>query len=218
MTEAELRSNGFDTDEATLRLTVKMFEDTLNHPLKSPDGNEFSLRDIGWSDRLSEQEFDFSSVHAEKTTAALRAVLQRHWGADPAKQEFARAMEGWERPIPRGYLKGFMDLAFRRDGIYYVVDWKSNTLDRDIANFTEEGVREEMAKNGYFFQYMLYAAVLHCYLRQRLGEAYSWERHFGGVRYYFLRGMGKGAAPVFADRPGEELLDEFAKALGMEVK
>ena len=33
-------------------------------------------------------------------------------------------------------------------------------LDRDIANFTEEGIREEMAKNGYFFQYLLYAAVL----------------------------------------------------------
>ena len=218
MTEAELQANGFDTDETTLRLTVKMLEDTLNHPLKSRNGTEFSLRDIDWNDRLSEQEFDFSSVQAEKTTAALKIVLQKHWGADPAKQEFIRAMEKWDRPIPRGYLKGFMDLVFRHDGIYYVVDWKSNTLDRDIANFTEEGIREEMAKNGYFFQYMLYAAVLHCYLKQRLGERYSHGQHFGGVRYYFLRGMGKGAAPVFADIPEEELLDDFAKALGMEVK
>ncbi|MBR4518184.1 MAG: UvrD-helicase domain-containing protein [Victivallales bacterium] len=218
MTRAELQANGFDTDEMTLGLTVKMLEDTLNHPLQSPTGKVFSLRDIGWGDRLSEQEFDFSSAQAEKTTSALKAVLQKHWSNDATRREFVMAMKNWDRIIPKGYLKGFMDLVFRHNGFYYVVDWKSNTLDRDIANFTEEGLRAEMAKHGYFFQYILYSAVLHSYLKQCLGEKYSYERHFGGVRYYFLRGQGKGQMSVFEDRPEEALLDDFAKALGMEVK
>ena len=221
--ETELLANGFSTDETTLDITVKMIEDTLNHKLAASNGvasteEVFSLRDIGWSDRLSELEFNFSSANAEKTTIELKDVLQKHWMIDETKKEFINAMQKWNCPIPRGYLKGFIDLVFRHNGAYYVVDWKSNMLDKDIRNFTVEGIRGEMAKNGYFFQYMLYAAVLHCYLKQRLGESYSYERHFGGVRYYFLRGMGKGEAPVFADRPSEELLDEFAKALGMEVK
>lgn len=218
MTKAELQANGFDTDEMTLGLTVKMLEDTLNHHLQAPTGESFSLRDIDWGDRLSEQEFDFSSAQAEKTTAALKTVLLKHWSNDETKREFVAAMKNWDRTIPKGYLKGFMDLVFRHNGFYYVVDWKSNTLDRDIANFTEEGLRAEMAKHGYFFQYMLYAAVLHSYLKQYLGEKYSYERHFGGIRYYFLRGLGKGQKPVFEDRPTEALLDEFAKTLGMEVK
>ena len=218
MTKAELQANGFDTDDTTLGLTVKMLEDTLDHPLQAPDGNTFSLRDIDWGNRLSEQEFDFSSAQAAKTTSALKAILQKHWSNDEARLEFVMAMTNWDRTIPKGYLKGFMDLVFRHNGFYYVVDWKSNTLDRDIANFTEEGIRVEMAKHGYFFQYMLYAAVLHSYLKQCLGEKYSYERHFGGVRYYFLRGLGKGQMPVFEDRPEEALLDDFAKALGMEVK
>ena len=73
-----------------------------------------------------------------------------------------------------------------------------------------------MAEQGYFFQYMLYAAVLHRHLKATLGENYSWERCFGGIRYYFLRGIAAGGAePVFADRPSEALLDEFSEALGM---
>ena len=76
----------------------------------------------------------------------------------------------------------------------------------------------EMAKHGYFFQYMLYAAVLHQYLKSRLGDSYSWERNFGGVRYFFLRGItAQSDAAVFEDRPAETLLDEFSRALGMEV-
>ena len=215
--EVELQNSGFKL-EKTLDVTVKMVEETLNYPIIPPDGKPFTLRDIAWTDRLSEQEFGFSSADASKTTSALKEILMRHWMNDATKQEFIDAMNQWDRPIPKGYLLGFMDLVFRHDGFFYIIDWKSNSLDNDIANFTEDGIRTEMAKDGYFFQYMLYAAVLHQFLKSKLGENYSWGRNFGGVRYYFLRGItAKGDAPVFEDRPTEALLDEFSQALGMEV-
>jgi exodeoxyribonuclease V beta subunit len=130
---------------------------------------------------------------------------------------FLEALDGWDRPIPKGYLKGFLDLVFRRDGWYYVVDWKSNRLNGQAAGFTADGVAAEMAKEGYFFQYLLYSVALHRFLKETMGTGYSWDRNFGGVRYYFLRGIAAGGeAPVFADRPGEALLDRLSVALGLE--
>ncbi|MBR4222152.1 MAG: hypothetical protein IKR81_13400, partial [Victivallales bacterium] len=102
---------------------------------------------------------------------------------------------------------------------FYVVDWKSNSLGGTPESFTEEGVRREMASHGYFFQYLLYSAVLQRYLKDLAGFGYEWDRHFGGIRYVFLRGVCAGReAAVFADRPDEKLLEEIASVLGLEVK
>ena len=112
-----------------------------------------------------------------------------------------------------------MDLVFRHNGYFYVVDWKSNRLGGRAESFTADGVRGEMAGHGYFFQYLLYSAVLQCYLKGLPGFKYDWGQHYGGIRYYFLRGIAAGMeASVFEDRPGEALLDEIAEALGLEVK
>ena len=110
-----------------------------------------------------------------------------------------------------------MDLVFRKDGRYYVVDWKSNRLKGRASDFTADGVCAEMAKEGYFFQYLLYSAALHRFLKETMGADYSWDRNFGGVCYCFLRGIAAGGeAPVFSDRPGEALLDRLSAALGLE--
>jgi exodeoxyribonuclease V beta subunit len=46
-----------------------------------------------------------------------------------------------------------------------------------------------MAEHGYHLQSLLYSLAVHRWLRQRLGETYSYDRHFGGHLYLFLRGM-----------------------------
>ena len=189
----------------------------LDYPLQSPQGDAFTLRDIAWANRFSEWEFDFSSSAAANTTAVLAEILREEWRDDASKNTFLEALDGWNRPIPKGFLKGFLDLVFRKDGFYYVVDWKSNRLNGQVTNFTAEGVRAEMAKEGYFFQYLLYSVVVHRFLKETMGADYSWDGNFGGVRYYFLRGIASGgAAPVFEDRPGEALLDKLSVALGLE--
>ena len=198
-------------------LVADMMTATLDYPLRSPRGDSFALRDIAWADRYSEWEFDFSSAAAAGTTASIAAILREEWGGDASKKMFLDTLEGWNRFIPKGYFKGFLDLVFRKDGYYYVVDWKSNRLNGRAADFDADGVAAEMAKEGYFFQYLLYSVVLHRFLKETMGADYSWNRNFGGVRYYFLRGIAAGGEePVFADRPSEVLLDRLSSALGLE--
>ena len=208
-----------DADDLKEKIEVvsTMIGKTLDYRILSPSQETFCLRQVAAKDRLSEWEFDFSSRDAAETTEAIAAILKAEWQGDPSKAPFLSATECWKREIPRGSFRGFLDLLFRHGEYYYVVDWKSNVLNRRATGFSEEGVASEMAAAGYFFQYLLYSVVLHRFLRETLGEWYSWERNFGGVRYYFLRGIAAdGAAPVFSDRPGERLLDRLSDALGLE--
>jgi len=199
------------------KLVAGMMTEALGYPLVSPRGEAFTLRDIAWTDRFSEWEFDFSSATAASNTGSIASILREEWSGDASKKAFLDVLEGWSRPIPKGYMRGFLDLVFRKDGLYYVVDWKSNRLSGRAADFTADGVIAEMARECYFFQYLLYSVVLHRFLKETLGAAYSWDGNFGGVRYYFLRGIAAGGlAPVFADRPGERLLERLAVALGLE--
>ena len=194
-----------------------MIRRTLDWTIVSPSGAQFKLCDVPMDRRFSEWEFDFSSAESAETTEAIATILNDEWKDDPAKDLFLKAVEKWNRQIPKGFLVGFLDLLFEHDGYYYVVDWKSNKLGGKVANFSTEGVKAEMAKEGYFFQYLLYSAVLHRFLKETLGPAYSWEKHFGGIRYYFLRGIAvEGEAPVFEDRPGENLLNRLCDALGLK--
>ncbi|MCI6590532.1 MAG: UvrD-helicase domain-containing protein [Lentisphaeraceae bacterium] len=199
------------------QLLVEMFRRTLDTPLVAPDGETFSLRQVSMAERLSEWAFDFSSAQAATTTRAIAAAAQESWADQADKALFLQVMRGWARPIPKGLLKGFIDLIFCHNGYYYVVDWKSNSLGKRREDFDTPGITEEMASAGYFFQYLLYAAVLHRFLKETLGPDYSWERNFGGIRYVFLRGIAAGgAAPIFADRPSAALLDRVGACLGLK--
>ena len=221
-TENSLRLNGvLPSDAAKAEEDVTVVSDmvaaTLNWELTSPTGERFTLRDVGMSDHICEWEFDFSSASAVDTTATIAAILREEWAGDVSKSRFLACLDNWDKKIPKGFLKGFLDLVFRKNGYYYVVDWKSNVLTRSAEGFSAEGVVDEMARAGYFWQYLLYSVVLQRYLKETMGAQYSWERHFGGIRYYFLRGVAAGGeAPVFADRPSEKLLTRLSVALGLE--
>ena len=217
----ELSKSGFmnvdDNENPMLTATTGMLRKVLDYPLLSPTGEQFKLSLIPWEKRLSEQEYNFSSANSVETTAALQRIINDYWKNDESKADFLQAMENWDIKIPKGFMTGFIDLVFQQGDFFYVVDWKSNMLDRRKESFNVEEIRREMCRHGYFFQYLLYSAVLHKYLEETLGNAYSWQRNFGGVRYYFLRGVAAGgSAPVFEDRPSKELLDALCKALGME--
>jgi exodeoxyribonuclease V beta subunit len=41
--------------------------------------------------------------------------------------------------VTGGCLNGFIDLFFRHGGRYYLLDWKSNRLEGNLANFFRNG-------------------------------------------------------------------------------
>ena len=71
-----------------------------------------------------------------------------------------------------------------------------------------------MLRGQYFLQYHLYALALHRHLARRV-PAYSFDQHFGGVFYLFIKGMGPehGSAGVFYEKPPLERLPALGALL-----
>lgn len=108
----------------------------------------------------------------------------------------------------RGMLKGFIDLVFRHNGRYYLLDYKSNWLGESSEAYTQEAMAQAMQAHRYDLQYQLYSLALHRFLRHRLAD-YDYEHHFGGVIYLFLRGID-GQDPqqgIFTTRPDPQLIN-----------
>ncbi len=134
--------------------------------------------------------------------------------------------EGAEIPFPyrfprltfdpvKGFLRGFMDLVFRHEGRYYLIDWKSNHLGNSVIDYHQAALSRAMVENHYILQYHLYTVALHQYLKHRL-EGYSYDDHFGGVFYVFLRGVDPEMGPeygIFCARPDEEKIVQLAGVL-----
>ena len=54
-------------------------------------------------------------------------------------------------------LKGFIDLVFRHDGRYYLLDYKSNWLGEDREAYTQQAMIRAMRLHRYDLQYQLYS-------------------------------------------------------------
>jgi exodeoxyribonuclease V beta subunit len=75
-----------------------------------------------------------------------------------------------------------------------------------------------MFREGYTLQYLIYTVALHRYLSCRL-PGYSYEKHFGGVFYLFLRGVRQTAGPaygIFRDKPEPWLIQNLARCFAGE--
>jgi exodeoxyribonuclease V beta subunit len=108
-----------------------------------------------------------------------------------------------------GYMKGFIDLVFRHEGRWYIVDYKSNWLGDRAEDYGSERLAEEMRRHRYDLQLLIYAAALKRALALREPEL-DWQDAFGGVFYLFLRGMGPGSANgVHFVRPDAAAIDAF---------
>ena len=94
-------------------------------------------------------------------------------------------------------MNGFVDLFFEHNEKYYILDWKSNFLGDQIADYSKEGLMQGMNESNYHLQYLLYTVAIDKYLSNRLGEDYNFEEHFGGVCYVFLRGVREGKETGF---------------------
>ncbi len=89
-------------------------------------------------------------------------------------------------PFHSSFLKGFIDLVFRYQGRYYILDWKTNYLGPAKDDYSAEKIEECMRQNGYFLQASIYTSALKKYLA--LFEKKAFSALFGGVVYFFLRG------------------------------
>ena len=95
----------------------------------------------------------------------------------------------------QGMMHGFIDLIFEHQGRYFVADYKSTHLGNDFESYSFLACHENNQQHLYDLQYLLYSLALHKYLKATLPN-YQFEQHFGGVYYFYLRGMAPGS-PVY---------------------
>ena len=173
-----LAREGFAADvlDDGIALVTQLVGNTLQVPL--PEG--VRLCDVPGDDRRAELEFQFALQPTR--VDALLALLHRH-GVVPGRTGF-----GFVHRL-EGLMTGMVDLTYRHAGRWYVLDYKSNRLPRyDAAT-----LRDAMRSGQYDLQALIYTLALHRWLRFRLGDAYDYERDFGGIRYVFSRGIEPGA-------------------------
>jgi exodeoxyribonuclease V beta subunit len=182
----------------------------LEKPLKSGDV-ELSLSRISTGKRLNELSFLFPVRRISSLTQPLSYLFEAY--CTKAGGAYAEALSRLSAPSLAGYMKGFVDLVFEYRGKYFIVDYKSNFLGNSIKDYHPSALAGAMAEHHYYLQYHLYTAALH----RRLGSAlkdYSYEEHFGGVFYLFIRGMTglkEDLFGVFFDRPKQELIEGISR-------
>ncbi len=131
----------------------------------------FMLAQTQPTSRIAELEFSFPVN--ELTTAKLARVL---------------GIERLQFQQISGFMNGFIDLIVEHEERFYFLDWKSNWLGPNVSAYHAAAVRAEMERHFYTLQLHIYSVALHRYLQVRK-RGYSYEQHFGGAFYVFLRGL-----------------------------
>ncbi len=195
-----ITSRGQNEDELT-RSVMDMLKRLMNAPVL-PE-SDMMLRDLPPSKRLTEMEFHFAMQPGEFPMPDFA-----DW---PGLQNFLQ-----RRKIPAGFMNGKIDLIFEHGGKFYILDWKSNFLGSHPENYRFDKLRRAIDDHLYNLQYLIYTVALDRFLAQRLPD-YDYERHFGGVVYIFLRGVGHGSNGVFFDRPEHEIISQLSRHLAAGV-
>jgi exodeoxyribonuclease V beta subunit len=196
-----LRANGYE--EHWLPAVSRMIGAVTRTPLVADDPL-FTLSQLNRGAWQPELEFflPVAQLSPERLRKAFDGLL------DPVQHgTFGELLASLQFQQSRGMLHGFMDLVFEHDGRYYIIDWKSNHLGFSGSDYTLESMTCSMAEHSYILQYHLYTLALDRHLRLHL-PGYSYEAHFGGAIYVFLRGVTAESPHqgLYRDRPSAEFI------------
>jgi exodeoxyribonuclease V beta subunit len=80
-----------------------------------------------------------------------------------------------------------------------------------LPGLAPECLRKVMLRSYYIVQYLIYTVALDKYLQKNL-KNYNYEKHFGGIYYFFLRGINSRIAETngaYFDKPSPLLLHQL---------
>lgn len=211
------RARGAELEEAVRRQCLRhdipvrwldVVARNIGDVLDTPLADGLLLRNLAAPRRSNECEFYYPLQHLD--AQALERVVPGLAGREAQTARFTFS------PVS-GLMHGYIDLVFEHGGRWYVADWKTNWLGSTPAHYAGEALQHAMRHHAYDLQYWVYTVALHRHLLQKLGAAYDYDRHVGGVYYFFLRGMRPASGMdtgVFFDRPARtqvEALDTLLR-------
>ncbi len=184
-----------------------------------------TLRTIGRAGRMCELDFelplaggdDLAYPATRHRLAGLAPLLREHLAPGDPLLPYADVLDlsvGTGGPADewlQGYLTGSVDVVLRVGERFLVVDYKTNWLGSPpdpvtgqapltAHDYRPEALAAAMTHSSYPLQALLYAVVLHRFLRWRLA-GYDPEAHLGGVLYLYLRGLCGPDTPVVDGQP-----------------
>jgi exodeoxyribonuclease V beta subunit len=188
-----------------------MIHKVLSVPLE-PERNDFTLSHIPSKDRINELGFYFplKSISTKK----LNNIFAKYAGPD-LSTDFPERIERLDFTPVRGFMKGFIDMVFQFQGQFYLVDWKSNLLGSGLEYYDQKGLTKAMKDEFYSVQCHIYTVALNQYLQLRLPD-YTYDTHFGGAYYIFLRGVdpSKGTEfGIYRERPSGKFIHTLCTSL-----
>lgn len=204
--ETQIKKHGIKNADPVV--AHEIISATLNIQLNKHRGSPFTLSELDKKDIISEMEFhihapDFSFRELGKHLLKVDSLctfglyLEKKNDLDPIQ-------------LDQQFLKGFIDLTFKKGNQFFVLDWKSNMLTAQQNAFNSKILPNAMATADYNLQYHLYILALHRFLKNTLQANYSYSKNFGGVYYLFLRGIHRPIEPddgIFFDCPKESLIE-----------
>lgn len=162
----------------------------------------FSLASVAFNKRISELEFDFP-------VQLFQPEIINGFSTEDQIVNVKRFGEHTAYEL-EGMMNGKIDLFFEQDGLYYVLDWKSNYLGGTIKNYSPSTLKEAMNEGNYHLQYLIYTLAVKKYLQTRI-VGFDYETQFGGVIYLFVRGMRNNSPDgIYTTKPS------LAKILQLE--
>ena len=176
---------------------LKMINQVLNANIEIK-GQKISLNQIANSSKKNEMEFDF------RTQGVHLPGLKDFEAGEKIEIGY-----NTQHPAKSGMLNGFIDLLFKHEGKFYILDWKSNFLGDHLDNYATSKMTEAMNEGNYHLQYFIYSMAVKNYLEQRLPK-FDYKRDFGGVIYVYLRGARAGKnTGVYTSKPTLEQVEKL---------
>lgn len=147
----------------------------LMHVNLQSNTDSFSLSQINAYEIVQEMEFDFpvSTFHPQK----LKELLNQE---SEVELNYFTELEG--------IMNGKIDLFFKHNEKYFILDWKSNFLGNQLADYKKDALLKAMNEHNYHLQYLIYTTAAKKFLEFKIPD-FNYERDFGGVFYLFIRGI-----------------------------
>ncbi|MEI6714176.1 MAG: UvrD-helicase domain-containing protein [Verrucomicrobiota bacterium] len=171
----------------------------LSTPINLPESKPTNLEMVR-SGCITEMQFHLPASHVTSVKLSEALLADPAIGASEARHDWAASIQNWNFGHFAGFLQGYIDLIFEHEGRWYVADYKSNKL----PDYRSETLEQAMLQKSYMLQARFYALALHRHLSTQL-PGYTYEDHFGGVVYLFVRGFPSDG--VWTERPSLAALE-----------
>ncbi len=194
---------GFDRD------VVALFRQWIKRLLNTELVPGLALAGVPANRLIKEMEFHFALESS--TRESIGAIANRFGDYADALAVLAQTPTGLH-----GWMHGYIDLIVENQGRFFVLDYKSNYLGGDEADYAPDRLAATMQSHRYDLQLVIYLLALHRYLALRLGPQYEPETNLGGALCVFVRGVKENVSlsGVQVVQPPVELILALDRCFG----